>query len=48
MKQKSYEGYGIASMLDVCKRFGLTRFNSDLHLKDPKDLDTKWIITTRG
>lgn len=48
MKQKSYEGYRIANMLDVCKRFGLTRFNSDLHLKNPKDLDTQWRITTRG
>lgn len=48
MKQKTYEGWGIANMLNTCKRFGLTRFNSDLHLKDPKDLDTQWRITIRG
>lgn len=47
MKQKTYEGWGIANMLNTCKRFGLTRFNSDLHLKNPNDLDTQWRITTK-
>lgn len=43
----NYSGYGIESMLKLCKKKGLTRYNSELHIINSKDLDSKWYITTK-
>ena len=48
MKQKTYEGYGIWEMLRICKKFGLTKFNSDLQVKNYNDFSSKWTIKTKG
>lgn len=44
----NYSGTGINAMLKLCKKKKLTRFNSDLHIKDPSDLNSPWYITTRN
>lgn len=45
MRQKTYTGHGIQSLMDTCKKHGLTRFNSKMVVSNPNDLDSKWIIT---
>lgn len=45
---KVYSGKGINSMLKLCKKRDLTKFNSDLHIKDPTDLNSRWTIKTKN
>lgn len=45
MKQKTYSGVGISSMLHTSKQHNLTNLNSRLHIKNPNDLDSAWTIT---
>ena len=45
MKQTTYEGIGIISMLDTCKKYRLFQWNSKLKVDNPTDLNSKWKIT---
>jgi len=44
MQQKTYSGKGIFNMLSCCYKNNLYSWNSELHIKDPKDLDSEWVI----
>lgn len=37
-------GYGIDSMMDASYKKHLTTDNSELHVKDPNDINSKWTI----
>lgn len=38
------EGRGVSEMLDVCKEFGYTRYNTTLEVDDTSDLNSPWRI----
>lgn len=48
MEQKTYEGYGMFRMMDVCKKHNLNTNNSDLYIKDGNNLESYWKIVTKG
>ena len=47
MKQKTYTGKGVFSCIDTCKKYNLTKYNSDLSVSNPKDVNSKWKITVK-
>ena len=47
MKQKTYEGYGMWDLLNVCYNHNLTKENSDLTVKDPNDPNSHWIVKVK-
>ena len=46
-KQKTYTGHGIMECIDICKKYGLTKRNSDLHIKNPMDLNSPWTVIVK-
>lgn len=47
MRKTVYTGRGIAQMLKVSKKHGLTSLNSALSVANPDDLNSKWTITVK-
>lgn len=47
LKQRTYEGYGIAKCLDVCAKHNLTKQNSDLKVDNPNDLNSHWSVKVK-
>lgn len=47
IKQRTYEGYGMQSMLDTAYYHHLTKENSDLKVDDYNDPCTHWTIKVK-
>lgn len=47
MKQKTYSGTGMINCLNICKKYNLTKSNSDLKVNNPSDLNSKWTIIVK-
>lgn len=47
IKQKTYEGYGMMKLLDVCWEHHLTKQNSDLVVDDYDNPNSHWIVRVK-
>ena len=47
LKQKTYEGYGLMKMMDVCYDHRLTKENSDMIVDDYNDPNSHWTIKVK-
>lgn len=47
LKQRTYEGYGMWDLLNVCHAHNLTKENSILTVKDTNDPNSHWIVKVK-